>query len=154
MNDLLKVSKAVQNGLSVTCATCNKYWEARDKNIPNDKCAAKDGCRSPIGGGTFHEYDGPIVDFTQWCFVCGSAPCAQMYIAGINKFFGVCEVHLKGSEKLLPAHITDHTLLRRCYVKNGQHFKMNDHFKYGKTLAEKIEEAEQYLEDQGKKFNV
>ena len=80
--DPIKVALAVQGGLSPICATCNKYWKAREQNVPDGRCLAVDGCGGPLVGDDFHEYEGPMTDFSRWCFVCGEDAHA---VVSVNK---------------------------------------------------------------------
>ncbi len=121
MIDPIKVAMAVEKqGLSVVCATCTKYWKGREKGLPEPQCTAIDGCGSPIGGGTFHEYQGPIPDFKVWCFVCGAAPDKFMFIAGNPMLFGICNTHLEDAKSLVPSNSTNDRLQRRYYLEDGK----------------------------------
>lgn len=89
-----RIGLAVQGGLSVVCATCSKYWRARDVGMPEPSCLAKDGCGSPLKGGDFHEYEGPISDFGRWCFVCGEEASHGVRVSGRVRSVGMCNRHL------------------------------------------------------------
>lgn len=105
--DLAKVGLAVQGGLSTVCATCTRYWEARDKHLPEPQCLAKDGCGSPLRGGDFHEYLGPITDFGRWCFVCGADASYGVRVQGRTRAAGMCEAHLRLLTELRPVDDVD-----------------------------------------------
>ena len=101
--DLAKVGLAVQGGLSAVCATCTRYWEGRDQRLPEPKCTAKEDCASPLGGGDFHEYVGPLTDFEQWCFRCGSASDYVVVLAARDRRrMGVCRNHVSMFNELQP----------------------------------------------------
>lgn len=85
-----KVALAVQGGYSIYCATCTKYWDYKDKGASN--CGAKDGCKGPLFGGSFHEYDGPITEHARQCFACGQA--SRYILTGGKRDFGVCSNHV------------------------------------------------------------
>jgi len=89
-----KIAMAVARGLSVVCATCERYWQARDFNIPDNKCLANDGCGSPIAGDVFHEYKGPMVSFDQWCFVCGANSTHAIRVDNSARVVGCCRDHV------------------------------------------------------------
>ncbi len=89
-----KVGLAVQNGLSTVCATCTRYWEGRDRGLPEPQCTASDGCGSPLRGDDFHEYVGPLSNFEHWCFVCGSASRFGVRVQGRSRMLGVCQTHV------------------------------------------------------------
>ena len=100
--DAQRVAIAVARGLSVVCATCEKYWEARDAGVPDDRCLAVDGCGSPIAGDSFHEYRGPMVRFDQFCFVCGNKSTHAIRVADSVRVVGCCAEHVELVKKLKP----------------------------------------------------
>jgi hypothetical protein len=100
--DPTKISLAVSGGLSIVCATCEKYWGARDKEVPDDKCLAVDNCGSPIAGDVFHEYRGPMVRFDQFCFVCGSQAAHAVRVDNSVRVIGVCNEHVELIKTLKP----------------------------------------------------
>jgi hypothetical protein len=91
--------------LSCVCATCAKYWEARDRGIPEPRCTAKDGCGSPLKGDDFHEYDGPITAFERWCFVCGAESKYGVQPKDKSRIIGVCAEHVKWMDSLKPVDL-------------------------------------------------
>ena len=93
--DPAKVAAAVSGGLSVVCATCENYWEARDKGVPGGRCMARDGCGSPIAGDVFHEYRGPMTQFDRFCFVCGSAATHAVRVDQYVRVVGICSSHVE-----------------------------------------------------------
>jgi hypothetical protein len=105
-----KVGLAVQGGLSVVCATCVMYWRARDVGLPEPACLAKDGCGSPLKGGDFHEYSGPMTDFGRWCFVCGTDAAYGIRVQGKTRTIGMCGDHLRYLTELRPVDAVDFLL--------------------------------------------
>jgi hypothetical protein len=101
--DPSKVAVAVSSGLSIVCATCEKYWEARDKNVPDGRCLATDGCGSPIAGDTFHEYRGPMTQFDQFCFRCGAQATHAIRVNNSVRVIGCCSEHVEMVQTLKPA---------------------------------------------------
>lgn len=119
--DPIKIAQAVEKfKIPVICATCNKYWQARDRGLPEPQCLAVDNCTSPIGGGNFHEYEGPIPDFRIWCFVCGSSCSKYIFVKGKQRIFGICDLHLEDAKTLVPVGIENPEVLERYYVENNQ----------------------------------
>lgn len=100
--DLAKVSAAVSGGLSIVCATCDLYWAARDKNVPDGKCLSKNGCGSPIAGDVFHEYQGPMTQFDRFCFVCGNSSSHALRVNPYVRVIGVCSEHVDIVKELRP----------------------------------------------------
>lgn len=143
--DLAKVGVAVQKGLSVVCASCSLYWEARDKGVPEPKCMAKDGCGSPLKGDDFHEYSGPITDFSRWCFVCGADALHGVRAREQQRVVGVCTDHLRMLHELEPSdELTQHVVRE---VRNGkQTVPLERLFRRSgkKTLAQVLFEVDTY----------
>jgi hypothetical protein len=100
--DPSKIAVAVSSGLSIVCATCEKYWSARDKNVPGDACLAVEGCGSPIAGDVFHEYRGPMTQFDRFCFVCGSGATHAVRVDTHVRVIGVCSEHVQLVKTLKP----------------------------------------------------
>lgn len=100
--DPIKVAAAISSGLSIVCATCENYWQARDLNVPEEKCLAKDGCGSPIAGDVFHEYIGPMKQFDRFCFVCGNQSTSAIRVDNLVRVIGCCEVHVDLVKTLQP----------------------------------------------------
>lgn len=100
-----KIALAVQGGLSIVCSTCTKYWEGRDVGLPGDTCTAKTPCGSPLAGDDFHEYRGPISEFSGWCFICGDDPSCAIQHPGSARLFGVCERHKQALPNLVPVNM-------------------------------------------------
>jgi len=89
-----KIAIAVAQGLSVICATCEKYWQARDLKIPDNRCLSQDSCGSPIAGDVFHEYRGPMTQFDRWCFVCGADATHAIRVDNSVRVVGCCGNHV------------------------------------------------------------
>lgn len=89
-----KIGLAVQKGLSVVCATCERYWEGRDKGLPEPRCATPRPCGSPLAGKEFPEYKGPITSFERWCFVCGQNARYGIRLPGGKRTFALCKEHI------------------------------------------------------------
>lgn len=100
--DPVEVARAMADGLSAVCATCERYWKARERQLP--RCLATTGCCSPLGGGTFHEYQGPLTPeaFKQLCFVCGDRSVRAVRVGRLLKLIGVCGRHLPLFQQLAP----------------------------------------------------
>lgn len=100
--DAGKVAAAVASGLSVVCATCENYWEARDKNVPDGKCLSRNSCGSPIAGDVFHEYRGPMGRFDQFCFVCGNKASHALRVKHYVRVIGACSAHADFVKNMKP----------------------------------------------------
>lgn len=93
--DLVKVGQAVASGVSIVCATCKRYWEGREKQLPDPKCTVVKPCGSPFASLTFPEYDGPMTDFSRWCFVCGATATKGVKVRDEPRVIGMCDEHVK-----------------------------------------------------------
>ena len=100
--NVLKVAQAVQGGLSPVCATCSKYWAARERGVPGDRCLAQNNCSGPAGGDDFHEYNGPITDFSRWCFACGDDSAFGVQVHNRLRTIGVCKNHVRMLAEIRP----------------------------------------------------
>lgn len=90
-------------GLSAVCATCQRYWEARDRGIPGDACTTKIKCGSPIAGDVFSDYDGPLKSALHlWCFVCAKRSDFGIQVTGRVGSVGICKDHIHYVEHLRP----------------------------------------------------
>lgn len=90
-----KVALAVQDGVSIVCATCKHYWAARDRGVPGNTCLSQENCGGPLSGDIFHSYDGPLTDFSRWCFVCGSEAKFGIQVRSHPRIIGVCAEDVK-----------------------------------------------------------
>jgi hypothetical protein len=93
--DGTKVALVVSQGLSVVCATCEKYWQARDNGKPGHECLAVGPCGSPIAGDVFHQYVGPMTQFGEFCFVCGLKSTHAIRVKGYVRVIGCCSTHIR-----------------------------------------------------------
>ena len=84
------VEAEMRRGLSIVCATCRKYWRAKDAGLAG--CGEK--CFGPISGGNFAEYDGELPDLERWCFVCGADSVYALQVGQEKRRVGVCQAHL------------------------------------------------------------
>ncbi len=91
--DPTKVAMAVHGGLSIVCATCERYWGARDRGIEGDTCLSDRPCGGPLAGDTFHNYRGPMTQFDQFCFVCGDTATKVLRVKGHVRPIGCCDKH-------------------------------------------------------------
>lgn len=90
-----KIALAVQDGMSIVCATCEHYWQAREKGVPGSTCLSQENCGGPLSGDVFHSYQGPLTDFSRWCFVCGSDAKFGVQVRAHSRVIGVCADHVK-----------------------------------------------------------
>ena len=109
--DVQAMKAAVARGVSLICASCDRYWEGRARDLPDDRCTATSGCCGPLAGGTFHEYQGPITDLTRWCFICGADAVSAVRKAGSERGVGVCKPHEGECHRLVPVGLTTSSLL-------------------------------------------
>lgn len=105
------VREAVDRGVSLMCATCDRYAEGRARGLPDDQCTAVGACVGPFGGGTFPQYKGPITDPERWCLRCGGSPVAAVRVVGTSQAYGLCRVHLRDASLLTPIGEETHHLL-------------------------------------------
>lgn len=151
-----KVGLAVQGGLSIVCATCKHYWQGRERNLPGVRCTSTSKCGSPLVGDDFHDYNGPISDFTQWCFMCGTAASYAVRANKSERLFGVCKEHALYLHEMRPlemdsteARTRDEALL----VRTLQGVESRPYQLFGlrkKTLREVISETEAEWADAAK----
>ncbi len=99
------VEALVRSGLSAVCATCSKYWEGRERGLPEPRCTSVKGCGSPMAGDDFSEYDGPLRELDQWCFVCARPSRYGVRIKNRARVIGVCEAHAKLLSSLKPEQV-------------------------------------------------
>lgn len=109
-----KVGLAVQGGLSIVCATCTRYWEGRERNLPGSLCTSSSPCGSPLAGDDFHAYSGPITDFTRWCFMCGAEASFAIQLPESQRLFGVCERHVQALPEMRPVDMTQPAATQRA----------------------------------------
>jgi hypothetical protein len=98
--DPIKIAVAMADGLSAVCATCTKYWEARDRDLPGHQCLSTERCGSPLAGDCFHEYEGPISDLSKLCFVCGEPSKYGLRVGQLIRTIGACAEHVQMVHKV------------------------------------------------------
>lgn len=146
--DPVRVGLAVQSGVSIVCATCQKYWQGRDKGLPGAECTATKPCGSPLAGGEFSEYVGPITVFDRWCFVCGDSATHGVRIAGKTRTFGMCDDHVQWLHQLAPVDVDGPELEREVHRPDGSLVAASSLVKKRKqSLGEFIYEVEKYYAD-------
>ena len=92
------VTKAMQSGAPITCATCTHYHEG------NGLCHRPTTCGGPSFGRDFPDYDGPLAReaFQACCLVCADMTISHsMIVPGRATRFGLCSAHVDFYEKLL-----------------------------------------------------
>jgi hypothetical protein len=94
------IAAEVASGVSPVCATCKRFWEGRANDLPRPKCTAKKHCGSPIVGDTFSEYEGPMTDFTGWCFMCAGNSDYAVKVRSEERLIGVCKAHVSKLNEL------------------------------------------------------
>jgi len=105
MNEF-EVMAAIHGGVSAVCATCKKYWKGRELGLPGDTCTSKTGCGSPFANDDFHDYEGPMTDFSRFCWVCAGESEHRVRSAVKSRVFGLCAEHVSMMEELEPAEST------------------------------------------------
>jgi hypothetical protein len=98
--DLARVALAVQDGFTVVCATCEWLHRARDSG---QQCCGKSQCAGPLAGKQYKDYKGPITEFANMCFVCGSKSTHAIRHNGGGRVFGLCREHLRLVNNVAPA---------------------------------------------------
>lgn len=89
------VAAEMRQGVSHVCATCRKYWQGRASGLPRPQCTTLVLCGSPIAGDVFSQYDGPITDFTRWCFVCSRTADFAVQVRNEDRQIGICKEHVE-----------------------------------------------------------
>lgn len=107
-----QVKGALADGLCAVCAMCDRYWEGVAAGA--GKCASTDGCGGPYSGDTYHEYKGPLTDFTKLCLVCGEKPRYAVRVGTSARVLACCEKHLvlvrrwqQARDRLVQLHLPD-----------------------------------------------
>lgn len=143
------VEAVVRSGLSMVCATCRKYWEGRERGLPEPRCTSKTGCGSPLAGGDFHEYEGPITEFDRWCFVCAGEAKYGVRARDKRRLFGVCKEHVRLLHDLKPVNNVE--VADPVLKSSGQEFRPSDLIPAPrKSLAAAIAEAEREFAAKGR----
>lgn len=89
------------------CATCKRYWEGRERGLPRPQCTSLEACGSPIAGDTFSQYDGPMSDFTGWCFMCARNSDYAVKVREERRLIGVCREHVRALNDLIAVEKPD-----------------------------------------------
>lgn len=112
--DAARVALEVQKGLSIICATCERYWQGKEQGT---SCLDPGVCGSPFAGLTFSHYKGPITDFSRWCFVCGSSADFGVRVGRTSRVFGICQEHVGFFKEIEPQRTGRHTPRRANGVR-------------------------------------
>lgn len=135
-----KVMLAMASGLSAVCATCQKYWEARDRGVPGDACTSKMKCGSPIAGDAFTDYNGPLKGaLHQLCFVCAKQSDFGIKVTGRLATVGICKEHVRYVEHLRAVGVAP----LRVEVQDANNVAPGV-IPTKKSLADAINEVERY----------
>lgn len=151
---VVEVGRAISSGVSIVCATCERYWEGREKKLPGSKCTTLKPCGSPFAALTFPEYDGPMTDFGRWCFVCGTRADKGVRVREEPRIIGMCNEHIKMLGQLEPIELKLNGESMVDII--DRHFgRMSQHQYFGpprKTLIDTMIETEmEWAEDDEKK---
>jgi hypothetical protein len=95
MMDQRKVQEAMQDGLAFICATCKNWYKGVDeglKDVEGDAvCLEHKRCSSPLAGGAFEHYDGPMKGhLLKFCYNCGKDANKAIESKGKDFRIGVC----------------------------------------------------------------
>jgi len=97
MLDKERILRAKVEGICFICRLCELWYMGEDRELKDDfgrkRCAATNGCGSPLAGKSFHEYRGPLNNrLERYCFMCGadSTVILQPKVAN-SKRIGCCE---------------------------------------------------------------
>ena len=146
--DTSKVGKAMQEGVSIFCATCEKFWTGRKQGLPSPKCVVQKPCGSPLAGLAFPEYEGPITAYTQWCFVCGGRADKGLKVKSSERVIGVCEEHVEMVGNVEPIRLNGCSVEEIVSSVTGGS-TLKQFFGIPKpTLGQAIQEAETYFKEQ------
>lgn len=76
--DLKRMMEAEAHGVAFICRMCANWYKGEDlglKDIDGDSVCTEVGrCKSPIGGGGFEHYKGPLSlgsNMLGYCYICG-----------------------------------------------------------------------------------
>lgn len=150
--NVARIGLAVQSGVSIVCATCKKYWEGREKGLPEPRCTVVLPCGSPFAALTFPEYDGPISDFTRWCFVCGARATKGVKVREEPRVVGMCDAHVRLLGELEPVSLKlNGNALVDIIDRHVGRISPDKFFGQPKrTLSQVIAETEKEFADEGK----
>lgn len=94
-----QIAIAAAEGYSVVCASCRHLHRARAARGGKPGPCGQSDCGGPLAGRTFPKYDGPITDFTRWCFMCGEPAKFAAMAKGSERVFGLCKEHVRSMEE-------------------------------------------------------
>ena len=139
--DVTRVRKEVESGLSPVCATCSRYWEGKARGLASH-CATEVRCGSPIAGDTFSDYQGPLTDFTRFCFACPSSAHQVVQVGDAERKIGVCQSHVSLLHELEVASKPADPSVMQVHTKAGWSPLLRVLPKPAKGLFQSIAEAE------------
>lgn len=146
--DPARVGLAVSKGVSIVCATCKRYWEGREQGLPEPKCTTRKPCGSPFAGMMFPQYEGPITDFSRWCFVCGQTSDYGVRVQDTDRTIGMCKEHIRMLEELEPVGVNSkpvkEIVTSEESVPHGRVFRVHK-----KTLSQAVAEVEAHYARKG-----
>ena len=142
------IREAMARRVSCICATCERYWEARDRGIPNDQCMSAGECGSPIAGDSFSQYKGPMTQFDRWCFVCAAEAEFGVKPIDHSRVVGVCRDHIRLIDDLVPVGVDSSN--RVVSVQSPKGVVLLKDIPKKKTLGEVIRETEKTWAEGGK----
>lgn len=149
--DPVSVAAAVSEGYSPICATCEHFWNARDRGL--SICGMR--CGGPLGGLDFPEYKGPMTAerMAQWCFMCAREASYGVRVLGTGRVFGVCQEHLEAVATLRSASKEDLEAWPKIELLGAFVSDPSKLVRPGKSLVEAIYEVEKYYADkEGREF--
>src|SRR6267154_2337600 len=89
--DISRVRLAIASNVAGVCTLCDWFWAADEKGLSS--CGQR--CGGPISGGAFDKYQGPVTDFSTFCFVC-LGPATHAVRAKDNpRVLGCCKQHIE-----------------------------------------------------------
>lgn len=92
---VLRITEAVSSGVSPICATCDHYWEARDRQR-GSACGPHGSCGGPISGRLFPKYKGLMAReiLARVCFMTGDGSDYGVRIVGESGMVGISKERL------------------------------------------------------------
>lgn len=150
---MVRIAQAIQSGVSIVCATCDRYWEGRAQSLPEPRCSVQKPCGSPFAGLTFPEYKGPMTDFSAWCFVCGAKATKGVRMKNKSRVIGMCETHIPMLGQMEPIGLTPNGKTVADIVDSkGRRIPLSRYFGTPKkTLMQTIMETEAEFAEKGSK---
>ena len=138
---------ASASGLSAVCASCERYWEARERGVPGDRCAATRPCGSPLAGDYFNDYRGILTSdaFKRFCFVCANPAHHILRNPAWYRDIGVCSEHLSWMDDAVMRSPS------REKLKSLNGFKMPPR---GTLLGEILHTEKEWAEQDGREFDL